>query len=171
MISLNKEFQEVLNKFHHTLQRRFNLSDLPGKLQSWHQLTYAEFIKELGKKKIRLSLSEEAEWEEYFNQEKQKALELKTKIDATDKEIDRMVYELYGLTEEEIRIVEDSWKYKRAHHLFLIILNFHKILLKTCFLALNDIIFALITPLIVFFYYKFPLGYVPRVFILWGRHF
>lgn len=29
-------------------------------------------------------------------------------IDATDREIDRLVYELYGLTEEEIRIVEEG---------------------------------------------------------------
>jgi hypothetical protein len=27
-------------------------------------------------------------------------------IDATDRHIDRLVYELYGLTEEEIKIVE-----------------------------------------------------------------
>ena len=29
-------------------------------------------------------------------------------IDATDKEIDKLVYNLYGLTEEEIRIVEGA---------------------------------------------------------------
>lgn len=29
-------------------------------------------------------------------------------ITSTDAEIDRLVYELYGLTEEEIRIVEQS---------------------------------------------------------------
>ena len=28
------------------------------------------------------------------------------RIDATDRQIDRLVYELYGLTDEEIRIVE-----------------------------------------------------------------
>lgn len=32
----------------------------------------------------------------------------KAQIDATDKEIDSMVYELYGLTKEEIEIVEKS---------------------------------------------------------------
>ena len=37
-----------------------------------------------------------------------KVLEIKSQIDQTDKEIDRMVYELYGLTEEEIQIVENS---------------------------------------------------------------
>ncbi|HQD25197.1 MULTISPECIES: hypothetical protein [Methanoculleus] len=29
-------------------------------------------------------------------------------IDATDQEIDRLVYELYGLTEEEIAVVEGA---------------------------------------------------------------
>jgi len=29
-------------------------------------------------------------------------------IDATDREIDRLVYELYGLTEEEIAVVEGA---------------------------------------------------------------
>ena len=29
-------------------------------------------------------------------------------IDATDRQLDRLVYELYGLTDDEIRIVEDA---------------------------------------------------------------
>ena len=33
---------------------------------------------------------------------------LETEIEKTDKEIDDLVYKLYGLTEEEIRIVEDG---------------------------------------------------------------
>lgn len=45
---------------------------------------------------------------ELFEDNKKKALELKSQIDQTDKEIDRMVYKLYGLTEEEIQIVENS---------------------------------------------------------------
>ena len=71
-------------------------------------LSYADFIKELTKKKVKLSLSEEAEWEDYFETESKKAQELKAQIDATDKAIDAMVYELYGLSEEEISIVENS---------------------------------------------------------------
>ena len=108
ILSLNKELQEVSQKFKRTLQRKFDLEVLPKKLQEYYQLTYADFIKELGKKKVKLSLSEEAEWEDYFLQEQQKAIALKTQIDTTDKEIDAMVYELYGLTEEEIKIVETS---------------------------------------------------------------
>ncbi|NQV28590.1 MAG: hypothetical protein HQ518_29920 [Rhodopirellula sp.] len=33
---------------------------------------------------------------------------LARQIEATDQEIDRLVYELYGLTDEEIRIVEEA---------------------------------------------------------------
>jgi hypothetical protein len=108
MLSLNKELQDVSSKFQRTLQRKFELTDLPKKLQDWYLLSYGEFIKELGKKKIKLSLSQEAEWEDYFSEEQQKALALKQQIDTTDKEIDQMVYALYGLTEEEIAIVEKS---------------------------------------------------------------
>ena len=60
------------------------------------------------KVKVQLSLMEEAEWMPYFEEHKQKTQELKAEIDKTDKEIDQMVYELYGLTEEEIGIVEGS---------------------------------------------------------------
>ena len=45
---------------------------------------------------------------ELFEENKKKALELKSQIEQTDREIDRMVYDLYGLTEEEIQIVENS---------------------------------------------------------------
>ena len=104
----SKNLQEISLKLQRTLQRKFELDSLPKKLESWYDLTFAEFVKELGKKKIKLSLSEEAEWEDYFLQEQQKAITLKNEIDATDKAIDSMVYELYGLTQDEIEIVENS---------------------------------------------------------------
>jgi len=33
---------------------------------------------------------------------------IQRQIDTTDKQIDNLVYDLYGLTEEEIKIVEES---------------------------------------------------------------
>jgi hypothetical protein len=43
---------------------------------------------------------------EYFNEQKAKADELKSQIEQTDKEIDGMVYELYGLGRRRLRVVE-----------------------------------------------------------------
>ena len=110
ILKLNKGLQEASAKFQRNLQRQFpeELEKLPKKLQDWYELSYAEFIKQLKKKKIKLSLSQEAEWEDYFLTEQTKALEIATQIDTTDHEIDQMVYELYGLTKEEIEIVENS---------------------------------------------------------------
>ncbi|MBD8018706.1 Eco57I restriction-modification methylase domain-containing protein [Kaistella pullorum] len=108
ILDINKDLQEISGKFQRNLQREFSLETLPKKLQSWDQLSYADFLKELAKQKVTLSLSQKSEWEDYFETEKKKVLEIKSQIDATDKEIDQMVYELYGLTEEEIKIVENS---------------------------------------------------------------
>lgn len=108
MLSLNKELQEISAKFQRTCERKFENLNQNKKLQNWYKLSYGDFIKELSKQKIKLSLSEEAEWADYYDQEKNKALEIQSKIASTDKEIDQMVYELYGLTEEEIEIVEKN---------------------------------------------------------------
>jgi hypothetical protein len=108
MLSLNKNLQEQSQKFQRTIQRKFELEVLPKKLQDWYLLSYADFIKELGKLKIKLTLSEEAEWEDYFTTEATKLRAIKIQIDTTDKEIDFMVYELYRLNEEEIEIVEKT---------------------------------------------------------------
>ena len=44
----------------------------------------------------------------FFNEQKEKAQNIKSKIEKTDKEIGQMVYELYGLTGEELKIVENA---------------------------------------------------------------
>jgi hypothetical protein len=44
----------------------------------------------------------------YFNKKKAEANALQSEINRIDKEIDQMVYQLYGLTPEEIEIVENS---------------------------------------------------------------
>jgi type II restriction enzyme, methylase len=108
ILTLNKEFQEILQKFQRMIMREFSLEKISTKLQNWYLLNFAEFIKELSKVKVKLNLSQKADWEDYFIAEKSKAETLNNEITKTDKEIDRMVYELYGLNEKEIEIIEKS---------------------------------------------------------------
>ena len=77
------------------------------------ELDYGDFIKELNKaiKKAggeKLTKMDEMEWMDVFETKKAEAQNLKAEIDKTDAEIDAMVYELYGLSEEEIKIIEES---------------------------------------------------------------
>lgn len=106
MLSRNKALKDISGKFQRTLAREFSLETLSKKLQSWYHLSYDGFLKELKKQKVELTLSQKADWEQYFDQEKNKAVQIQSQITYTDQEIDRMVYDLYGLTEEEIKIIE-----------------------------------------------------------------
>ena len=106
MLFLNKNLQELSKKFQRLLTRKFELEKLTTKLQDWYLLKFSEFVKELKKSKIKLSLKEEMEWEEIFLDKKEEAEKVKNEIEMTDKEIDRMVYKLYGLSEKEIEIIE-----------------------------------------------------------------
>jgi uncharacterized protein YaaN involved in tellurite resistance len=69
------------------------------------------FLKELQKiTKTKLSLDQQDTLAKFFNKYKNKITEIRTKIGQIDKEIDPMVYNLYRLTPEEIKIVEKSLK-------------------------------------------------------------
>jgi hypothetical protein len=107
LLSFDK-LNELINNFLNLLQSKFPIEKLSKNLQSWHTLDFKGFLKELKKAKVSLTLPEEAEWMAYFNGEKEKAQALQNEIDRLDKAIDGMVYGLYGLSDEEIAIVESS---------------------------------------------------------------
>ena len=77
----------------------------PTALQTFDELDFAGFLAELKKQKIRLSLSQQDEWEPYFNDYNTACNTLKEQISETDKEIDSRVFDLYGLTPEERQTV------------------------------------------------------------------
>ena len=110
MLSKNKELQEIQKKFTTLLVSDFKIEKLTEKLEDWYLLDWSDFANELKKKKISMSGKDEEKWLDRFDRLKKEALAIKGVIDSTDKEIDQKVYELYGLTGEEIKIVEDTGK-------------------------------------------------------------
>ena len=106
MLSKNKELQQANNQFIQLLISKFPIININAKLNKWYKLSFADFNKEISNQKIKLTLQDQSEWLSFFEQHKQKALSIKNEIDATDTQIDKMVYELYELTDEEIKIVE-----------------------------------------------------------------
>lgn len=108
MLSNKKELQQLKRNLLQLLQSKYESIKPSNKLTDWPALSFADFLKELSKQKIKLSLPEQSEWMQYFEQEKAKANALQQTITQTDKEIDAMVYALYELTEDEIKIVEES---------------------------------------------------------------
>ena len=100
------ELDATLNAMPGLLQSKYTLPKLSRNLENWPALDFKGFLKELHKAKVSLSLAEEAEWLGYFTEQQAKAHALQAQINKTDREIDALVYALYGLTEEEVRVVE-----------------------------------------------------------------
>lgn len=105
MLSLNQQLQEKRGRFLRRLSENFEGIKITTALQQFDQLDFKEFVAELKKQKIKLSLIQQDEWEDYFNQYRQACQELSEQIKATDNEIDQRVFDLYGLTQEEREIV------------------------------------------------------------------
>ncbi|MGH2278221.1 Eco57I restriction-modification methylase domain-containing protein [Aliarcobacter sp. ERUVET-7] len=108
MLELNKKLQELKQNFINEL----NLEKVPTKLQKFEELDFDDFVKEYAKAK-KLKFADKLEernfkndWQRLFENDKKEVLEIQNQINITDKEIDQMVYKLYDLTEDEIKIVE-----------------------------------------------------------------
>ena len=112
-MELNSKLSNHNERFLKYLSRSYRIEKFSKKLENWNELDFGGFIKELNKaiKKFggeKLSKSDEIEWMEIFDDKKNEAFNLIKQISEVEREIDQMVYELYGLTEEEINIVEEA---------------------------------------------------------------
>ncbi|MCG2761412.1 MAG: restriction endonuclease subunit M, partial [Candidatus Delongbacteria bacterium] len=109
MLALNKELYSETDNFLSTLREEKHIEKIPSKFEKFYELSFESFKIELIKQKIDFTYGAETNrWREYFNSVTDKLKLIKAEIDKTDTEIDRMVYVLYGLTEEEIMIVEEG---------------------------------------------------------------
>jgi type I restriction-modification system DNA methylase subunit len=109
MLNLTVKLNSLARNFVRLLTSEFKGLKANRNLENWYLLDFADFLQELTKAKIKLSLQQKAEWMDYFNLQKEKVLPLKTEIEKTDQEIDQLVYCLYGLTDEEIKLIEESY--------------------------------------------------------------
>ena len=108
MLTLNADLQKSVQRFLKRVQENLNPAKISSTLENFYTLEFADFVKELAKQKVKLSLKQQDEWEEYFAEYKTDCVALSEEIAVTDNEINRLVYKLYDLTDEEIAIVEEK---------------------------------------------------------------
>lgn len=106
MLSLNVQLQQKRSRFLRRLQENFEGVKITGTLETFDISSFADFLKELKKQKIKLTLPQQDEWEDYFGQYKIECNRLSEQIAETDKKIDGMVCMLYGLTYDEVLVVD-----------------------------------------------------------------
>ncbi|MBK8244222.1 MAG: N-6 DNA methylase [Saprospiraceae bacterium] len=108
IIKLNQEIHKLINKITTRIKTDYNLQELSTKLENCYKLSVNEYFTEIMKLKVQLKPFEKDDMQDYFENNKKNIEDLLKQIEKTDSEIDQMVYKLYELTEEEIRIVEES---------------------------------------------------------------
>ena len=82
---------------------------LSRKLEDWWMLDFAQFRDEV-KHVFRadIAVNERAEWEGYLAKNTAEVRKLDAEIEKAEREIDAIVYRLFELTPEEIKLLEDS---------------------------------------------------------------
>ncbi len=116
MIEMNKEKQAEIKKFLGWLEEYLGVKiedmNLKTKVREFYKMDWEEYYKVLKRSKGKVRkvdlASKEAEEKlrEAFLDSTGRLKLLLDRIDETDKLIDQIVYRLYGLTEEEIKVVE-----------------------------------------------------------------
>ena len=108
MLSLNSQLQDKRSRFLNRLSEELGCLKITTALQQFDHMTFAELKAELKKQKLSIPLKQQDEWEDFFNGRVAECQELSAQIKDTDNEIDNRVFDLYGLTEEERRIVMEG---------------------------------------------------------------
>jgi len=75
-------------------------------LERFDEYDFKDFLDEFTRQKIDFPAQKIVEWKKIFNKYKKQLLPVHEQISQTDKKIDRLVYELYGLDEPDILIVD-----------------------------------------------------------------
>ena len=83
---------------------------LSNKLKDWHKLPdFAAFRKEIKRLyKADIPLAERSEWESWLSQERDAIGTLQGQIASAEAEINRIVYDLFELTADEITLIENN---------------------------------------------------------------
>jgi hypothetical protein len=120
MIDMNKQKQTEVKGFFTWLERYIvaEIDDLRNKtkLRAYHEHDFGTLLDVLRQNRRKLGVNTDARdvqetIEREFSASVTKLTPLKTKIAATDRLIDLIVYRLYGLTEDEVAIVEGTARF------------------------------------------------------------
>lgn len=111
MLENHKKILDNKEKMKNRVQLELSIAKFTGKLEKFYVMEFNEFLKEIYKKtKKRLSLKEQDKWEEYFEEKKKLISGLKDENNLINQKIDSIVYQMYELNDDEIKIIENSLK-------------------------------------------------------------
>jgi hypothetical protein len=109
LLDLHAKFLEKKKTVLNRIKNELNLENLPMRLNKFYTLGSNEFLAEIKKlSKSDISLIKLDEWEQYFNKYKKEVTSIVSDIENKDKEINEIVYALFGINDKERKIIEST---------------------------------------------------------------
>lgn len=105
-INATKEAQEKTLRFKKLVTAEFKIEKWGRNLSKWWTLDFTQFSKALGVKK--LPLAQKDDLLTLYDKYRAELIDLSDKIKKADDQIDTLVFDLYQLTSDEIKIVKDN---------------------------------------------------------------
>ncbi len=108
ILDLKQQLHKIQTDLLEMLESELGASKFTRKLENWYKLDWNEFSDQLDKSKIETSLKEKKQWKDFFKEEQPKAKKIFDKAQTLENELDTMIFSLYGLTEEERKMLEGN---------------------------------------------------------------
>ncbi len=105
ILLLNKQFKGLQSNLIQVFEDNFK-KKLSKKSLNWAKMEWSGFLDELKKAKIDIPLREQMKWKGFFVEEKTQTTSVLEKTKRLEDEINTMIYALYDLSAEEIKMVE-----------------------------------------------------------------
>lgn len=109
MILLTNESETIRDKFLRLIEAKFEGIKIGQILWSWPELSFKQLLKELKRQKIILNLAAENDLMSFFESEKIGFTNLVAQISDLDIQINRMIYDIYRLSNDQIAVIEKAF--------------------------------------------------------------
>jgi TaqI-like C-terminal specificity domain/N-6 DNA Methylase len=108
MLAQTTALKNTSNQFLKLCESNLGIAKRTVTLTHWYELSFKDFLKEVQKQKVVINLKDQIEWQEMFDNQKEKVTTINTILKDTTKAINKIIYELYELTKEDIQIIDNQ---------------------------------------------------------------
>lgn len=105
LVENQKKYDKIKN-FVEFIDNSYMPQKITNKLWEFYKINYDVFIKELKKQKVKLSETMKFELFSLFNKQKKEIEYIENNILKMENRLNRLIYNLYGLTDEEIKRID-----------------------------------------------------------------
>lgn len=108
LLNLTARRQELSIQSLEVLIAEYRVKHITSRLEEFLKLGWNEFLEELEKQRVRMSLTQKDNLNVWFRSKQYEANKLSESMEKLNQEIDACVYKLYNLDDAEIRLIEKS---------------------------------------------------------------